>query len=119
MTADGAPQADTAQPSISAITAVLGGLRVVAEGRHSALRIAPGEYLADIYCIQRVATLLAMELAAAGRSLRQQETAEAERAVHQIESLLHDAMLRLGVAPDGCVLDCAEARVIRRDGHGL
>ena len=40
------------------------GLRVIAEGRLSGLAIAPGEYLADIYCIQRVATLLAMEASA-------------------------------------------------------
>ena len=40
---------------------VLRGLRVLAERRLSGLAIAPGEYLADIYCIQRVASLLAGE----------------------------------------------------------
>ena len=104
---------------LRALLGVLRGLRTVAEGRLAGLAIAPGEYLADIYCIQRVATLLAMELAAAGRSLRRSETREGEAEVHAIEEILARALERLRLTPDMCVLDLAEATVVRRDGDRL
>jgi hypothetical protein len=98
---------------------VLRGLRVLAEGRLSGLAIAPGEYLADIYCIQRVAALLAMELAAAGRSLRRPEAAAAADEVHAIERLLAAALERRGVQLDDCVLDLADAKVEHRNGGSV
>ena len=98
---------------------VLRGLRVLAEGRLSGLAIAPGEYLADIYCIQRVASLLAMELAAAGRSLRRPEAAEAGEEVHAIERLLAAALERRGVSLDDCVLDLAAVTVEHRNGGSV
>jgi hypothetical protein len=98
---------------------VLHGLRVLAEGRLSGLAIAPGEYLADIYCIQRVASLLAMELAAAGRSLRRPEAAEAGDEVHAIERLLAAALERRGLALDDCVLDLAAVKVEHRSGGSV
>lgn len=117
--ASGPPAAQTPETELRALLGVLRGLRAVAEGRLSGLAIAPGEYLADIYCIQRVATLLAMELAAAGRSLRRAETARAEAEVYAIEQMLADALARRGVTPADCVLDLAEARVVRRDGEPI
>jgi hypothetical protein len=113
---------DASQPSaetereLRALLGVVRGLRSLAEGRLAGLAIAPGEYLADIYCIQRVATLLAMELAAAGRSLRRAEVQTAGDEVHAIESILAAALERRGVTPDDCLLEIAEARVVRRGG---
>ena len=104
---------------LRALMGVLSGLRAIAEGRLSGLAIAPEEYLADIYCIQRVATLLAMELAAAGRSLRREETKDGEAEVHAIEDLLSRALERRSLSPDECVLDLAEAAVVRRDGSAI
>jgi hypothetical protein len=101
---------------LRALLGVVGGLRALAEGRLSGLAIAPGEYLADIYAIQRVATLLAMELSAAGRSLRRPEVEAAGAQVHAIEGLLAEALARRGVRLEDCVLDLAEAQVTRRDG---
>ena len=95
---------------------VLRGLRALAEGRLTGLTIAPGEYLADIYCIQRVASLLAMELAAAGRSLRREQTRPTESEVLAIEQILAGALARRGVTLEDCVLDLANVRVSRRDG---
>jgi hypothetical protein len=103
-------------PELPALLGVLRGLRVLAEGRLSGLTIAPGEYLADIYCIQRVATLLAMELAAAGRSLRRAETRAGEAEVHAIEALLAEALARRSVTPADCALNLGEAAVTRWDG---
>jgi hypothetical protein len=114
--------ADVSQPTpesereLRALLGVVRGLRSLAEGRLSGLGIAPGEYLADIYCIQRVATLLAMELSAAGRSLRRAEMQIAGREIHAIESVLATALERRGVSPNDCLLELAEARVVRRDG---
>lgn len=101
---------------LQTLLGVMRGLRVLAEGRLSGLAIAPGEYLADIYCIQRVATLLAMELAAAGRSLRRTETKPVDAEVHAIERLLAEALARRGVTPDECALNLGEAMVTRWDG---
>jgi hypothetical protein len=63
-----------------------------------------------------VATLLAMELSAAGRTLRRPEVREAEEEVHRIERILAMALERRGVPLEECVLDLANARVERRDG---
>ena len=104
---------------LRSLLGVVRGLRSVAEGRLSGLAIAPGEYLADIYCIQRVVTLLAMELSAAGRTLRRPEVRSAEAEVHAIEALLASALERRGVQLETCVLDLAEARVARRDGSAV
>ena len=104
---------------LRALLGVLRGLRVVAEGRLAGLQIAPGEYLADIYCIQRVATLLAMELAAAGRTLRRPEVSAGEAEVHAVERLLAEALDRRGVTLEECVLSLADAAVVRRDGRPL
>lgn len=112
---DGPP----AGAELRALLGVVRGLRVLAEGRLSGLQIAPGEYVADIYCVQRVTTLLAMELAALGRSMRRQETGEAEDEVHAIERLLAGALERRNVPLEACVLDLAEARVVRRDGSPI
>ena len=120
MERDGRDEAAPApETELRALLGVLRGLRSLAEGRLAGLAIAPGEYLADIYCIQRVATLLAMELAAAGRSLRQDETKEGEAEVHAIEDLLSRALERRSLSPDECVLDLAEASVVRRDGSAI
>ena len=82
MNGDAAPS-DGAANELRALLGVIGGLHALAEGRLSGLAIAPGEYLADIYSIQRVATLLAMELSAAGRSLRRPEVEAAGEAWRQ------------------------------------
>ena len=117
---DGAPNASPdAERELRALLGVVGGLRTLAEGRLSGLAIAPGEYLADIYCIQRVATLLAMELSAVGRSLRREEVRTAGDQVHAIEAVLAAALERRGVTPDDCVLELGEATVVRRDGSSL
>lgn len=107
------------EAELQAVGGVLRGLRSLAEGRLQGLAIAPGEYLADIYCIQRVATLLAMELASAGRTLRRPEAKAAEGDVHAIEALLAAAFERRGVNLEACVLALAEARVTRRDGGAI
>jgi hypothetical protein len=104
---------------LRSLLGVLRGLRVLAEGRLSGLAIAPGEYLADIYCIQRVASLLAMELSAAGRTLRRPEVAAAGEEVHAVEHLLAMALDRRGVRLEECVLDLAEARVEHRNGGSV
>ena len=104
------------EAELRALLGVVRGLRNVAEGRLSGLPIAPGEYLADIYCIQRVSVLLAMELSAAGRTLRRPEVQAAEAEVHAVEALLATALDRRAVRIEDCVLDLAEARVQRRDG---
>jgi hypothetical protein len=100
---------------LAALLGVMRGLRVLAEGRLAGLAIAPGEYLADIYCIQRVATLLAMEAAAAGRSMRRPEVQAAGDEVHAIERILADAFDRRGLPLDACTLDLATATVVMRD----
>ena len=113
----GAPEPSSdIERELRALLGVVRGLRTLAEGRLSGLAIAPGEYLADIYCIQRVATLLAMELSAVGRSLRRADVRTAGDEVHAIEAVLAAALERRGVTPDDCVLDLAEATVVRRDG---
>lgn len=94
-----------------ALLGVLSGLRAVAEGRLSGLGIAPAEYLADIYCIQRVANLLAMELSARGRTLRRPETAAAEAEVHTLEEILARAFAAAGLRLEDCCLALAEAAV--------
>ena len=109
------PSRDT-EADLRARLGVLRGLRALAEGRLDGLTIAPGEYLADIYCIQRVASLLAMELAAAGRSLRREQTRPAESEVLAIEQILAGALARRGVTLEDCVLDLTDVRVIHRDG---
>ena len=112
-------RAASAAAELPALLGVLRGLRAVAEGRLAALQIAPGEYLADIYCIQRVATLLAMELAAVGRTLRRPEVADAEADVHAIEGALAEALDRRGLTPDDCVLRLGDASVVRLDGTAV
>src|SRR5215207_3590153 len=112
---DPEPSSET-ERELRALLGVVRGLRSLAEGRLSGLAIAPGEYLADIYCIQRVAALLAMELSAAGRSLRRAEVQAAGDEVHAIEAALAAALDRRGVTPDDCLMELAEARVVRRDG---
>ncbi|MGD9889976.1 MAG: hypothetical protein AB7R89_21290 [Dehalococcoidia bacterium] len=112
---DGVPNGDESH----LLLGVLRGLRVLAEGRFSGLVIAPGEYLADIYCIQRVAALLAMELAAAGQSLRRPTAAAAGDEVHAIEHLLAAALERRGVQLDDCVLDLAAVKVEHRNGGSV
>lgn len=96
---------------LQALLGVLRGLRAIAEGRLAGLRIAQEEYLADIYCIQRVANLLAMELSAIGRTLRRDETREAAAEVHQIEDILARAFERAGLRLEDCALDLAESAV--------
>jgi hypothetical protein len=113
--ADGRAPSGETDTELRALLGVVRGLRALAEGRLSGLTIAPGEYLADIYCIQRVAALLAMELAAAGRSLRREQTKPAEAEVYAIEQILAVALARRGVELDDCVLDLADVRVTRRD----
>jgi hypothetical protein len=112
-----APHADARQAELPALLAVLRGLRALAEGRLSGLAIAPGEYLADLYALQRVATLLAMELAAAGRSLRRDAVREAGDEVHAIEAALAAAFTRRGLRLEDCVLDLAQEKVVQRDGR--
>ncbi len=102
------------QPSpeeLRGLMAVLSGLRAIAEGRLAGLGIAPEEYLADIYCIQRVASLLAMELSALGRSLRRPETQQAAEEVHRIEDILAQAFAAAGLRLEDCYLDLANAAV--------
>jgi hypothetical protein len=101
------PNAD----ELRALLGVLSGLRAIAEGRLSGLAIAPEEYLADIYCIQRVANLLAMELSALGRSLRRPETEAAAGEVHAIEHTLALALEAAGLRLEDCCLVLAEAAV--------
>jgi hypothetical protein len=115
---DGAA-ADGREAELRALLGVVRGLRALAEGRLSGLAIAPGEYVADLYCIQRVATLLAMELSAAGRSLRRIGVQEAADEVHAIEAALVEALRRRGLPLDACVLDLAEEKVVRRDGKPI
>jgi hypothetical protein len=112
---DPEPSSEAAD-ELRALLGVVRGLRALAEGRLAGLAIAPGEYLADIYCIQRVATLLAMESSALGRSLRRATMQEAGDEVRAIEAVLAAALDRRGVTPDECVLALAEATVVRRDG---
>lgn len=112
-------KADGNTAELRSALGVVRGLRVLAEGRLAGLAIAPGEYLADIYCIHQVATLLAMELAAAGRTLRRAEAREAEAEVHRIENVLADALTRRGVALADGVLHLAEARVTHADGRAV
>jgi hypothetical protein len=102
------------QPDEAELRALLGvmrGLRAVAEGRLAGLAIAPAEYLADIYCIQRVTNLLAMELAALGRTLRRPEVRAAEDEVHRIEALLAEAFASAGLRLEDCWLDLVESAV--------
>lgn len=94
-----------------ALLAVLGGLRAIAEGRLSGLAIAQDEYLADIYCIQRVANLLAMELSALGRTLRREQTRAGAAEMEQIEDILARAFEAAGLSLDDCYLDLAESAV--------
>jgi hypothetical protein len=96
---------------LGALLGVLRGLRAIAEGRLSGMGIAPEEYLADIYCIQRVSYLLAMELSALGRTLRRPETAEALAEVSEIESILARAFETAGLRPEDAVLHLAEGAV--------
>jgi hypothetical protein len=98
---------------LRALLGVLSGLRAIAEGRLSGLVIAPEEYLADIYCIQRVAGLLAMELSALGRTLRRPETEAAAAEVHAIEAILAQAFESAGLRLEDCSLVLAEAAVRR------
>jgi hypothetical protein len=102
-----APEPD----ELRGLTAVLSGLRAIAEGRLAGLGIAPAEYLADIYCIQRVASLLAMELSALGRSLRRPEAQRAADEVHRIEEILAQAFVAAGLRLEDCYLDLANAAV--------
>ncbi len=97
---------------VRALLGVLRGLRAVAEGRLSGLSIGGAEYLADIYCIQRVANLLAMELSAVGRTLRRESTRAAAGEMEEIESILARAFEQAGVPLDGSVLDLATATVV-------
>jgi hypothetical protein len=96
---------------LRSLLAVLSGLRTIAEGRLSGLMIAPEEYLADIYCIQRVANLLAMELSAAGRTLRRPEVATAAAEVNEIEQILARAFDAAGLRLEDCVMDLERASV--------
>jgi hypothetical protein len=98
-------------PEERVLTAVLSGLRAIAEGRLAGLGVAPEEYLADIYCIQRVASLLAMELSALGRSLRRPETQQAADEVHRIEEVLAQAFASAGLRLEDCYLDLVNAAV--------
>ncbi|MGH2583973.1 MAG: hypothetical protein ACRDJE_03590 [Dehalococcoidia bacterium] len=116
---DGDARTPEREAEARALLAVVHGLRALAQGRLSGLAIAPGEYLADIYCIQRVTTLLAMELSALGRSLRRTEARAAAEEVHAIERALAAALDQRGIALEDCVLDLAEARVTRRDGDAV
>lgn len=96
---------------LRALLGVLRGLRAIAEGRLSGLAIAQDEYLADIYCIQRVAGLLAMELSALGRTLRRPETEAAAAEVHRIEGILAQAFADAGLRMEACWLDLAASAV--------
>lgn len=101
------------------ITAVLRGLRMMAEARYASLAIAPGEYLADIYCIQRVSHLLAMELASVGLTLRRAADGAGEEEVRALEAIMGRALDRLSVQLDECALDLATATVgAYTDGGG-
>ena len=107
--ADSSPQPSDAE--LQGLLAVLRGLRVIAEGRLSGLAIATGEYLADIYCIQRVAHLLAMELSALGRTLRRPETQAAETEVHRIEALLAEGFAASGWDIETSVMNLVRAEI--------
>jgi hypothetical protein len=96
---------------LRALVGVLSGLRAVAEGRLSGLAIDPAEYLADIYCIQRVASLLAMELSALGRTLRRPEMQAADAEVRAIDDILVRAFDAAGWSLDDCFLDLAASAV--------
>ena len=104
-----APEPDPAE--LRALLAVLSGLRAIAEGRLSGLAIAEDEYLADIYCIQRVANLLAMELSALGRTLRRAETQAAEAEVERITEALAQGFARAGLRLEDCYLDLEQSAV--------
>lgn len=121
MTDDGPPPDRPGEPAPDAAEAraaldVLRGLRALAAGRLAGLAIAPGEYLADIYAIQRVATLLAMELAAAGRTVRRTGLEDGTADVQAIDALLGEAFTRRDISPEECVLDLISATVQQRDG---
>ena len=105
MTADNLSQPQPDPEEVRALLGVLSGLRAVAEGRLSGLAIAPEEYLADIYCIQRVASLLAMELSALGRTLRRPETQQAAAEVQAVEDILARAFASAGLRLEECYLD--------------
>ena len=121
MTTDDLPQLQPDPVELRALLGVLSGLRAVAEGRLSGLAIAPEEYLADIYCIQRVANLLAMELSALGRTLRRPETAQAAAEMEVIEDILARAFAAAGLRLEDCYLDLEQSAVragkpLARDG---
>lgn len=99
------------ESELRGLLGVLRGLRALAEGRLSGLEIAPEEYLADIYCIQRVANLLAMELSALGRTLRRQGMEDGAAEVHRVEAILAEAFARAGLRLDDCMLVLADSAV--------
>lgn len=104
----------SAGDEIRALTGVLSGLRAIAEGRLAGLAIAQEEYLADVYCIQRVAHLLAMELSALGRTLRRPEVGRALAEVQAIEEVVRQAFATAGLPLDQAVLELASAAVVRK-----
>lgn len=106
-------QPEPGEAELRGLLGVLRGLRALAEGRLSGLAIAPEEYLADIYCIQRVANLLAMELSAAGRTLRRQGMEEGAAEVHRIEAILAEAFTAAGLRLEECALILEDAAVRR------
>ena len=97
--------------ALRAIFGVLSGLRATAEGRLAGIGIAPEEYLADIYCIQRVTHLMAMELSALGRTLRRPETEAAAGEVHAIEEIMAQGFARAGWQLEDCYLDLLASAV--------
>lgn len=103
---------DTA--GLRALAGVLAGLRAIAEGRLAGLAIAEDEYLADIYCIQRVANLLAMELSALGRTLRRAEAQAGAAEVQAIADILVRAFSVARLPLDQAVLDLATSTVRRK-----
>ena len=105
------PESAPEPEELRALMGVLSGLRAIADGRLSGLAIAPEEYLADIYCIQRVANLLAMELSALGRTLRRPATEAAAREVQVIEDILAQAFATAGLRLEDCCLDLEAATV--------
>jgi len=106
------PSDATPEPEeLRALIGVLRGLRTIAEGRLSGLVIAPEEYLADIYCIQRVTNLLAMELSALGRTLRRTATEAAADEVGRIEAILGEAFEIAGLRLEDCWLDLETSAV--------
>ena len=111
MTADRPTQPGPDPVELRALLGVLSGLRAVAEGRLAGLAIAPEEYLADIYCIQRVANLLAMELSALGRTLRRPETGQAAAEMEAIEDILTRAFAAAGLRLEDCYLDLEQSAV--------